>query len=163
MRPPKKAYVVQRVRWVYTDRSEPLLRDEAGAGVAVKVFADRGKAEAHGRLLHRRAAQRAIPFEHGVPFGHADALLSLAASTSLPTAGFLRLLTDLGVEPPDLPAAGAGPRRPATRSGVPGGTRTPSGGPRTYAAASGTRSPRCSGTRCWRWPRTCEGQRPRIP
>jgi hypothetical protein len=102
----KKAYVVQRVRWVYTDRAEPLLRDEEGAGVPVKVFADPDRAEAHCRPLHRRAAKKAIPFEHGVPFGHADALPSLAAYTSLSTEDFLRLLTDLGVEPPDLPAAG---------------------------------------------------------
>jgi hypothetical protein len=69
MRQTKKAYVVQRVRWVYRDRSEPLLRDEEGAGVPVKVFADRDRAEAHCRLLHRRAAKKAIPFEHGCRSG----------------------------------------------------------------------------------------------
>jgi hypothetical protein len=42
-----------------------------------------------------------------VPFGHADALPSLAAYTNLPAEGFLRLLTEPGVEPPELPAAGA--------------------------------------------------------
>jgi hypothetical protein len=98
MRQTKKAYVVQRARWVYTDRAEPLLRDEEGAGVPVKVFADRDRAEAHCRLLHRRAAKKALPFEHGAPFGHTDALPSLATCTSLPTEDLLRLLTDLGAE-----------------------------------------------------------------
>jgi hypothetical protein len=163
MRQPRKAHVVQRARWAYTDRSAPLLRDEEGAGVPVKVLADRDRAEAHCRQLHRRAAKKVIPFEYGVPFGHVDALPFLAAYTSLPTEDFLRLLTDLGVEPPNLPAAGEpGPPRPATRPGAPGGTRTPSGGPRPCSNAFGPPSTRCGCTRCWRCPQTCEGQHPRT-
>jgi hypothetical protein len=97
---------VQRVPWVHTDRAEPLLGDAEGAGVPVKVFADRDRAEAHCRLLHGRAAKKVIPFEHG---GAVRARRRLAGAGRLHQPGHRGLLTpaaDLGVEPPDLPAAG---------------------------------------------------------
>jgi hypothetical protein len=98
--------VVQRIRWIYVDRSCPLLRDEEGAGIALKVFSDRTRADAHCAALHRRARKKTLPFEHGVPFHHARALPSLAAYTSMPTEDFLRWLSELGLQPPDLPPAG---------------------------------------------------------
>ena len=101
-----KEYLVQKVRWVYRDRAEPLLRDEGGAGTPVKAFADRDKAEAHRRKLHRAARKEAIPFEHGVPFGSPGSLPSLAAYTSMSDADFLRLIDACGLEPPQLPEPG---------------------------------------------------------
>jgi hypothetical protein len=101
-----KAYLVQKVRWVYRDRAEPLLRDEEGAGTPVKVFADRTRAEAHCRRLHGAARKKVIPFEHGAPFGSPRALPSLSSYTSMSNTDFLRLITSCGLAPPDLPPRG---------------------------------------------------------
>ena len=91
-----------KVRWVYHDRAEPLVRDEEGAGTPLKVFSDREKAEAYRRRLHQAARKKAIPFQHGAPFGQRGALPSSAAYTSLSDEDFLRLLAEVGLEPPEL-------------------------------------------------------------
>src|SRR5204863_8783782 len=101
-----KAFVVQKVSWAYVDNAEPLWRDEEGAGIPVKVFTDRDKAQAHCSKLHRAARKKVIPFQHGAPFRKPNALPSLASDTSMSNADYLRLIEECGLEPPDLPQAG---------------------------------------------------------
>src|SRR5262245_22471590 len=98
-----RSYVVQKIRWAYRDRAEPLVRDEEGRATPLKTFTDRDKAEAYRRRLHHAARKEVIPFEHGVPFGRPGALPSLAAYTSMSGAEFLHLIESSGLQRPNLP------------------------------------------------------------
>jgi hypothetical protein len=97
-----KAFLVQKVSWTYVDNTEPLWRDEEGAGIPVKIFMDRDRAQAHCSKLHHAARKKVIPFQHGVPFRKSNALPSLASYSGMSTADYLRLIEECGLEPPDL-------------------------------------------------------------
>lgn len=101
-----KAFLVQKVSWTFVDNAEPLWRDEEGAGIPIKVFMGREKAQAHCRKLHRAARKKVIPFQHGAPFRKPNALPSLASYTSMSNSDYLRLIEECRLEPPDLPPPG---------------------------------------------------------
>jgi hypothetical protein len=86
-----KTYVVQRIEWRYVDRSLPL---ERAAGAPVKVFADRGEAEAYCRKLQRKERRAVNPFAYGSSFPALDDF------TSMPTDEFIAWLENSGITPP---------------------------------------------------------------
>ena len=109
-----KAYLVQRVSWQYTDRSEPYRESEpSGAGYPEKVFfADRAAAEAYRHDREREERKGRCPFEHGRGWGRSYP--SLEDFTSTPTGEFIDWLAAEGLDPPARQRAAW-----ATRQGSP--------------------------------------------
>jgi hypothetical protein len=95
-----KLYVVQRLLWIYDDRSVPLRESEpADAGFPVRAFASREEAEEHCRGLNLAAAEANQPFQHGRRWG--QSFPSLDDFTSMSTGDFFAWLEQEGIEPPE--------------------------------------------------------------
>jgi hypothetical protein len=84
----KKAYVVQRINWVYNDEYY-----DPGLGEPVKAFRDRRQAEAY-RLEQEEAARR----EHEYPIGFCG---GIDRATSLPEPELVLRVKMLGLPVPD--------------------------------------------------------------
>jgi hypothetical protein len=97
----QKVYVVQKLHWRFTDRSDPLVLDPGPPGTPVKAFVDRDRATAFSRGRNRRKRANENPFDYW-PEPPDESGSYLDQYATMGEESFLTLLGSESLKPPAI-------------------------------------------------------------